>query len=210
MTMLKYVYNCDNETNSCKGVKVILPIERQNCIRKLLQKNKSMKISDLSKKFSVSEMTIHRDLKPLLDEGLVTKTFGGVMLSSHDSDHGSAHCIYCNRTLHEKLTYRLILANNNIEIACCAHCGFLRHRQLEDQVVQSICHDFLRSTTISAQHAWYVMDTTLDIGCCQPQVLPFEWEKHAQQFVKGFGGIVYPFEKAMEMVFKKMNLPSDA
>lgn len=148
-------------------------------------------------------MTIHRDLKPLLDEGFVTKTFGGIMLTDHQ--HNQKLCIYCNRPFQERLSYRLILTNNDTEIACCAHCGLLRYKQLTDQVVQAICRDFLRETTINAQKAWYVFDTTLDIGCCNPQVLPFEWKQHAKRFTKGFGGIVYPFNEAIEFVTQKMN-----
>lgn len=184
----------------------MLPIERQNRIRELLHINHSMKISELSEHLCVSDMTVHRDLKPLLDEGLIIKTFGGVMLAQNEPslDH-RGQCVYCSRTIHEKLAYRLILPNDKIEIACCAHCGLLRHRQLNDKVVQAICHDFLRSTTISARLASYVMDTTVDIGCCQPQVLSFEWEEHANKFVRGFGGNVYTFDEAIETVFEKMN-----
>lgn len=187
----------------------MLPIERQNRIRELLQKNNSIKIADLSKQLSVSEMTIHRDIKPLIDEGLIIKTFGGVTLSQEKAhpNHLRDQCIYCNRTINEKLAYRLIMPNHKIENTCCAHCGLLRHRQLADDVVQAICHDFFRSTTISASLAWYIIDTSIDIGCCQPQVLTFEWKEHAEKFVKGFGGNIYSFEEVIEVIFKKMHHP---
>src|SRR5699024_9665044 len=99
--------------------------------------------------------------------------------------------------------YRLILQDNNIEMACCAHCGLIRHQQLADQVVQAICHDFLKSTTISVANASYVMDTSIDIGCCQPQVLTFEQKDHAEKFVRGFGGNVYCFKEAMYLINEK-------
>lgn len=185
----------------------MLPIERQQKVKELLNENHSMKISELSKKLDVSEMTIHRDLKPLIDDGTAIKTFGGVTLAHGGNRNPSTveACVFCSRTINERLTYRLILPNNQIEMACCAHCGLLRHRQLGDKVIQAICPDFFRQTTISASLAFYVLDTSIDIGCCQPQILPFEWEEHAEKFVKGFGGKVYRFNEAKEAIFQKMN-----
>lgn len=183
----------------------MLPIERLSQIKERIQIEKNIKIADLSKDLGVSEMTIHRDLKPLIEKGLIVKTFGGISLASLPVTNDSEMCIYCSRAIHEKLAYRLILPNNTIETACCAHCGLLRHKQLENQVIQAICYDFLRQTTISAQRSFFVMDTSIDLGCCQPQVLSFEWEEHAQKFVHGFGGDVYNFQTAVQAVFSKMN-----
>ncbi|WP_206207674.1 DeoR family transcriptional regulator [Virgibacillus indicus] len=185
----------------------MLPPERQNRIRELILERHYLKISELSKEIGVSEMTIHRDLKALLNEGIVIKTFGGVMLANNNTSKNavSDECIICSRKVNERLTYQLFLPNNIREIACCAHCGLLRTRQLGDKVVQAICSDFLRHTTISAALAWYVMDTSIQLGCCHPQVLTFEWKEHADKFVKGFGGNVYGFNEAMEVIFHKMN-----
>lgn len=185
----------------------MLPIERQQRIKALMKDHTSIKISELSKQLAVSEMTIHRDLKPLIEQGLLVKTFGGVtcaqsLNSSQPEDHT---CVYCRTSIHRKTAYQLILVDQTSEMTCCAHCGLLRHQQLGESVVQAISYDFLKQTTISAPLAWYVLDTTLDIGCCHPQVLMFEWEKHAHQFVKGFGGEVYAFNDAIEIVFDKMN-----
>lgn len=166
-----------------------------------------MKISELSNELNVSEMTIHRDIKPLIDEGFVMKTFGGVTLANNEKSehHHSTQCIICSREINERLAYRLILANNKIEVACCAHCGLLRQRQLGESVIQAICPDFLKQTTISASLAWFVMDTSIHMGCCHPQVLTFEWKEHADKFVKGFGGEVFSFNKAIEINFLKWN-----
>lgn len=186
---------------------IMLPLERQNRIKELLLERENMKISDLSKEIGVSEMTIHRDIKLLVDEGIAIKTFGGVMLANKKTSRKnvSDECVFCSRKIIERLAYRLFLPNNKIEMACCAHCGLLRTRQLGDQVIQAICPDFLRQTTISAPLAWYVMDTSVHMGCCHPQVLTFEWKEHADKFVKGFEGNVYSFSDAMEVIFEKMN-----
>lgn len=186
----------------------MLRVERLERIRELILERKNMKISELSKELGVSEMTIHRDLKPLVEEGFVVKTFGGVSLAKPISSPKNNTCIYCSRAVCDKLAYRLILTDDRVEVTCCAHCGLLRHKQIEAKVLQAICCDFLRGTTISAQLASYVFDTSLDIGCCQPQVLVFEWREHAEKFVKGFGGHIYEFHEALDVVFEKMKTSS--
>ncbi|MCC3359403.1 DeoR family transcriptional regulator [Bacillus sp. REN16] len=188
----------------------MLPIERQNHIRKLIHSKKTLKISELSEHFNVSEMTIYRDIKPLVEEGLISKTFGGISLVEKDKHvlPNQSQCVYCHKPTRSKMAYRLILANDKIETACCAHCGLLRHRQLGEDVLQAICHDFFMNTTISAPLAWFVMDTSLNVGCCQPQVLTFENKEHAEKFIKGFGGEIYGLRDAIEVIYQKMQGPS--
>lgn len=184
----------------------MLPVERLNRIKELIFERDNMKISELSKELGVSEMTIHRDLKPLVEEGIIVKTFGGISLVHKEQTSSNADtCILCSRSIHIKMAYRLILPNNKIEVACCVHCGLLRHRQLQSDTIQAICQDFLRQTTISASMATFVTNTSVDMGCCQPQVLAFEWEEHARKFVHGFGGDVHSFSEAMDVVYHKMN-----
>jgi len=184
----------------------LLPIERLNKIKQILEEQESIKISELSHILNVSEMTVHRDLKPLVNEGIVIKTFGGVSLKQREpSNVHASHCVYCNRSVNNNYACRLFLDDGQIETLCCAHCGLLRYNHIKDYVKQAVCHDFLRHTTISTHHAFYVFDTSLDIGCCQPQVLTFEWEDHAFKFTEGFGGTVHSFDDATKLIEKKMN-----
>jgi len=81
----------------------------------------------------------------------------------------------------------------------------MREQQLGDTVLQSICQDFLRQTTLSAKLAWFVFDTSIDIGCCQPQVLTFEKKEDSEKFIKGFGGITVPFDEALDLIQEKMS-----
>lgn len=184
----------------------MLPIERINRIKELIEKRKNIKISELSHILNVSEMTIHRDLKPLVAEGVILKTFGGITLAKNDLNSQNENlCVVCNRMIHSKLGYRIILPNNNIEMTCCGHCGLIRERQLGNKVIQSFCQDFLRQTTLSAKLAWFVFDSSIDLGCCQPQVLTFERKDHAEKFIKGFDGVTVSFEHALDLIHKKMN-----
>lgn len=182
--------------------------ERREKIKELIRAKQSMKISELSKSLGVSDMTVHRDIRLLAEEGIIIKTFGGITLARNDIKNepiSTDDCVFCNRKVDDRLSYRLILHSNRVESTCCAHCGLLRHKQLGDQVIQAICHDFFFNTTISVATAWFVTDTTLDIGCCQPQVLTFGKRGHAEGFVKGFGGSILSFSKAMEHVYETMN-----
>lgn len=152
-------------------------------------------------------MTIRRDIAPLIEEGIVHKSSGGISLAEDGSQPSplQKNCVYCHKPNDSKMIYRLILPNGEIETTCCAHCGLLRHRQLGETVSHGICHDFFMNTTISSTLAWYVMDTTLNVPCCQPQVLTFANKAHAEKFIKGFGGKMYAFQDAMEMVYKRMH-----
>lgn len=189
---------------------MMLRPDRQRKIKEWIFEEKSLRISELSERLRVSEMTIHRDLKPLIEEGIIVKTFGGIMLveSGPQPAGGLDACPYCAKKVHERLAYRLIISDHKVETACCAHCGLLRQYQLGREVKQALCQDFLLQTTISAPLAWFVMDTTLDLGCCQPQVLAFAHRTHAVSFVKGFAGEVYSFEEAMHKVNQAMSRTS--
>lgn len=185
----------------------MFPIERINRIKELVEDKHTIKISELSEILAVSEMTIHRDLKTLVDDGIILKTFGGISLVEHKAHkQNDILCIVCSRTIHSKLGYRIILSDNKVEMACCGHCGLMREYQLGNEVIQSICQDFLRQTTLSSKLAWFVFDTSIDMGCCQPQVLTFERRDHADKFIKGFGGTITSFEKALHLIQEKMNL----
>lgn len=178
----------------------MLPVERQAYIRTQIAKKENIKISELSKQLNVSEMTIHRDVKPLIDEGFIVKSFGGISLAGA----GPTTCIYCRKNLNDKVVCQLILETDEVEMACCPHCGLLRFDQMKANVKQVICYDFFRQTTLNAKNAYFVVNTSIDLGCCQPQLITFEMEKHAQQFVTGFGGEVKTFSEALEIVIKTM------
>lgn len=55
--------------------------ERRKKIKEILLREKSIKVSELSHHFNVSEETIRRDLNQLEEEGLIKKTYGGAILT---------------------------------------------------------------------------------------------------------------------------------
>ncbi|MDO6654321.1 DeoR family transcriptional regulator [Anaerobacillus sp. 1_MG-2023] len=181
----------------------MLPIERKQQILTWIEKEGTLKISDISKRLSVSEMTVYRDIKPLIEESKVEKTANGIALKTR-TEIPSDVCAYCLKHVSTRLSVQLIKHNQQIEHTCCAHCGLLRYRDIEKEVSQIICKDFLKDTTISAKVATYLLNAELNLNCCQPQVMAFDSLKHAKQFQSGFGGEVYTFEKAIKEIVREM------
>lgn len=61
----------------------MLAIERKNEILSILQRERSVMVSDLSQRYHVTEETIRRDLEKLAREGFVKKTYGGAVLTEN-------------------------------------------------------------------------------------------------------------------------------
>lgn len=53
--------------------------ERQHVIRQELKNNSKVQVTNLAKKFKVSEVTVRRDLAEMEDAGLLKRTFGGAV-----------------------------------------------------------------------------------------------------------------------------------
>ncbi|MGF6949011.1 hypothetical protein QF028_001516 [Neobacillus sp. B4I6] len=141
----------------------------------------------------------------LVEEGYIMKTFGGITLVREVPGviQNVNECVLCNCQIISRFVYKLILPNNIIENACCAHCGIIRQYQLGDNVIQALCNDFLTDRTVSASLAWFVMNSSLRVGCCRPQILSFENKEHADKFVQAFGGKVFSFQETLESIHIK-------
>ncbi|MGQ5111537.1 DeoR family transcriptional regulator [Bacillus halotolerans] len=175
----------------------MLPINRQQHILEWLKKEGALRISDISQRFGVSEMTVYRDVNQLVQSNQVIKTAGGVTLPARalQADHT---CSYCLKPANHAYSVQLITVTQDIEQLCCAHCAFLRYADKTEEVSHLICKDFLLQTTVSAASAYFVVNAELNLHCCQPQAIPFATLDHAERFQKGFGGAVRTFDQALE------------
>ncbi len=181
----------------------MLPLERKQQILTWLEEEETLRISEISKRLDVSIMTVYRDLKQLIEEQKVIKTSNGVM-STTENDVTTKNCSYCNKHSNTRLSVQLVKVNHRVEHTCCAHCALLRYQDIEKKVSQIICYDFLKETTISAKIATFLFNADIQLNHCQPQVLIFESMKQAKQFQLGFGGDLYQFHEAIEIVNKVM------
>ncbi|ULT56829.1 DeoR family transcriptional regulator [Neobacillus drentensis] len=184
----------------------MLPIERQKQLVTWLKEEGTLSIAEISRRLNVSEMTVYRDIKPLLEENKINKTSGGVSLVSTISPNA---CTYCLKELNNRQPVQIITTQQTVEQLCCPHCGLLRYKDIEKNVSQIICRDFLQNTTISAKLAYFLFNTDFNVNCCQPQVLTFDLLKTAEQFQKGFGGTILRFDEAVQEIARRMNGETD-
>ncbi|WP_191567462.1 DeoR family transcriptional regulator [Metabacillus idriensis] len=182
----------------------MLPVERQQQILTWLEEEASLKVSVISQRLSVSEMTVYRDLKPLIGQQKVLKTSNGITLIPKPVVSPYI-CSYCSKNSNTRFSVQLIKLNQQVEHTCCAHCGLLRYQAMEKEVSQIICYDFLKDTTISAKIATFLLNADLNLNYCHPQVLAFGSFKQAKQFQLGFGGSIYNFEEAIKEINEVMN-----
>lgn len=182
----------------------MLPIERRQQLLEWLKDEGALSITEISKRLHVSEMTIYRDIKPLIDENKILKTSGGISLAPVTTASSTA-CTYCFKEANNRHPVQIITHDLRVEQLCCPHCGLLRYKDIEKEVSQIICRDFLHNTTISAKMAYFLIEADFNLNCCQPQVLTFDSLKQAEQFQKGFGGRILSFEEAIEEIQTRMN-----
>lgn len=182
----------------------MLPIERQQKILAWLEQEGTLKVSEISGKLNVSEMTVYRDLQPLIEQKKIQKTSNGVALTAISAVSADA-CTYCLKNVNTRLAFQIIKKNHQVEQTCCAHCGLLRYQDIRPEVAQILCRDYLKDTTISAKMAVFLLKADLQLNCCEPQVITFGNLTQAKQFQTGFGGELYFFEQAIEQMAEDMH-----
>jgi DeoR/GlpR family transcriptional regulator of sugar metabolism len=180
----------------------MLPVERQQQIVKWLESEEFLSVTDISKRLNVSEMTVYRDIKSLMEQKKIMKTSKGI--TKWKEKQPSTICSYCHKPCLNRHSVQIITKEQRIEQACCPHCGLLRYADIREDVSQILCKDFLNDTTISAKTAYFLMDADLDLHCCYPQVLVFQSLKQIRQFQTGFGGQIYSFDEAILNIQSKM------
>jgi len=189
-------------------IKNMLPADRHQQILKRLQEHGIVHIHELSQTFSVSEMTIHRDLDQLETEGRLRKVRGGaVPVPASTPAASSETCFMCHTAPRSQTQMTLHLAKGSVQRACCPHCGLHGLMMLGDQVVSAFVADFLRGNAINAQAATYVVEPAVAI-CCTPTVLAFQDQNDAQRFQRGFGGQVLDIAGAMQFLNHAAHLKS--
>lgn len=179
----------------------MLPIERRQQILMWLEEEETLKVSEMSERLGVSEMTVYRDIKPLVDEGRVQKTSNGFASIQDVPANG---CSLCMKSIGTRHSVQIVKTNHRVEQTCCPHCGLLRFNDIRDEVVQILCRDFLTDATISAKTATFLIGAEVNLNCCQPQVMAFGSPLHAEKFQTGFGGNLHSFEEAIHAISDTM------
>lgn len=71
-----------------KGSDTMAAKDRLELIKKIIQTEKKVVVSELSTSFGVTEETIRRDLEKLENEGILNRTFGGAVLNVENQREG--------------------------------------------------------------------------------------------------------------------------
>ena len=170
--------------------------ERLRLILDLIQQKGSVHISDLTRRFHVSEMTIHRDLEELAARGLIRRVRGGALTVSRQ-DVSSPTCVMCHVAIPQHTRVVLHLKDGTQRHACCPHCALMYAHHASHQVATILVRDLFHQHIVDARWAYYVVDADLVI-CCQPSVLAFQNKEDAVRFQRGFGGRVATFDNVWQ------------
>ena len=135
-----------------------------------IKEEESLRISEISKRLNVSEMTVYRDIKPLVENGQVIKTAGGITLNKPKQQLGQL-CVVCGKGAGSRLAVQIVKNDSQIEQFCCVHCAMLRYEKVKDDVSQIICRDFCwirRSAPKLPSFAGYRSSFELLRAACAP------------------------------------------
>ena len=85
--------------------------ERLEKILEILKSERKVKVTDLAKKFNVSEVIIRKNLKRLEQEGRLKRTHGGAILLQELAHTSTLEERIINRTAHKEIIARKIIDN---------------------------------------------------------------------------------------------------
>lgn len=178
-------------------------IDRETKILELLRKQGSATIQELVDVFSVSNMTIHRDLNKLAESGQIQKRHGGVTLANKSPNSDPGQCAMCRKPVSERSVFIVQMDSGEQRRACCAHCGLMLQSQSQN-TIQSLTADYLRGHMISANLSTYLLSSELTI-CCGPSILSFGSRQDAEKFQKGFGGELATMDETIHYLHGMMH-----
>ena len=165
-----------------------LPENRLQRILSLLQTADALTIRELAENLTVSQMTIHRDLNKLAEDGLILKIHGGAKLASETATPPNAAliCDMCHQPISPRHAFILDCSDNEQKSACCPHCGLMMNCG-ENTPRIALATDFIYGRKTNALSASYLVGSVVTV-CCSPSVLVFADAKDGQRFQRGFGG----------------------
>ncbi|MCF6179148.1 MAG: DeoR family transcriptional regulator [Geopsychrobacter sp.] len=183
--------------------------ERQRKILSLLARESGISAGQLALRLQVSRMTIHRDLRSLLERGLLLRIHGGAVAKSVLAQETiSGYCDVCDRPLLPHQRCEIHKADQPVDHACCAACGL---RQLIRQAgsIHSVrVGDHISGRMLPADEACFLVNS-LAMPCCQPSVLSFANEDEVVLFQAGFGGSIARLDEVLEFMRVAAGLTGD-
>jgi hypothetical protein len=178
--------------------------DRQQQLHEWLQTQGSISIAEIEARFGVSIPTASRDMRALLEAGLVTKTNRGLKLATPaEVTQKEGKCAFCGGAINERATFVIQMQDGSQRSACCPHCGLMALSQ--PGVVTALASDFLYGRMVNARQAAFLVESSISL-CCEPSVLCFGNLTEAKNFQKGFGGKVCTLDAARALMADIMSL----
>jgi len=180
--------------------------ERQKKIYQLIENQQSIGIREIGDHFSISNMTVHRDINRLVLAGLIQKGHGVVSLREQIVD--KQHCGICGVYISERTKFIVNKMNGEQLLACCIHCGLFLLKTT-DQIASVMVPDFIYGTIVSAHDCIFVVGSIVKL-CCTPTILSFGASVDAERFIKGFGGSLSDFNGIIGFVHQSQAISSSS
>jgi hypothetical protein len=188
--------------------------QRRQEILNWLDSEKSLSLTDIVGRFSISKMTAHRDMEILERRQLLKRIHGGVVAQERDQTRGTVpaiakakefDCLSCRRPASQNLLYSITLITGEQRQACCPHCGIAAHLALGDNIAMAMTADYLFGRPHPVHKSFFVLGSVV-APCCMPSMLTFEREDMARRFQIGFGGVVGRFNDALNYLQQELTV----
>ncbi len=178
--------------------------DRQHQLFEWLQASNQLQLSEIQGRFNVSVSTAYRDVRVLVELGMAIKTKRGIRISYASFDQQSHEkCYHCGGKLNERITFNIQLRDGSKRQACCAHCGLMTLNQ--PNIQSALTSDFLSGRMINVRQGTYILQSSVNL-CCEPSVLSFATENDALKFQKGFGGLLFNLDEAINQLNNWMEI----
>ncbi|MDT8419846.1 MAG: DeoR family transcriptional regulator [Desulfuromonadales bacterium] len=179
--------------------------ERRNIILQLAAANGGISVRELTERFQVSRMTIHRDIRMLGRTGQLKRIHGGALPGSPAAQIlYDALCSACHTAVKHHQRYRHQLPAKQQTLYCCAGCG-LKAQLQQPGPGEYYATDLISGKSIPAEDAYFLIRSS-SAPCCQPSILTFADELDAANFRSGFGGVLGRLPKTLAFLRTEQNL----
>lgn len=179
--------------------------ERREKILRLASINGNLSAIELAERFSVSRMTIHRDLKTLENLGRLKRIHGGAVPALQpQASEAQAACTSCNTPSLPHQRYLHCKTDQDKDCYCCACCGL--KAQLQHNASGSFfASDMISGRTVAAIDAYFLIRSSAT-PCCNPSILSFADEAEASAFRSSFGGVLARLNETLEFLHTEESL----
>lgn len=127
-----------------------------------------------------------------------------LLVSIHgcDSQYDKSRCAMCTKEISPTVVYTLFKKDGKEINVCCAHCGIMLAKKLDEEIVSIKARCFASSLIVDGDTAYYLVGSEL-VPCCKPSIICFGKKGAAMLYQKKYHGEIYGFEDLMKMNVKE-------